>query len=318
MDGNDTKRAIVIGANGAFGKAVATSLSARGWHITGLMRKAKPSATYHQLIEGDAQHAADIAAACKGQSLIIYAVNPPYPKWAGEALPMLQNTIAAAKASGATILFPGNIYNFGPDAGEMLRETSPQNPVTSKGKIRVAMERALQLAADEGVNTIVLRCADFFGAGAVSTWFEAGLFGGKPGVPKSILYPGDLNIGHSWAYLPDVGEAAALLVERYEANGFAAFNFPGHFTPSSAELTRAINAEMTAKTGQPIPVKLLPWHWFQLLRPFVPMINQLFEMRYLWAVPHRLDGTKLEAAIGKVPQTPLLEAVSATLAPRFK
>jgi nucleoside-diphosphate-sugar epimerase len=312
------KSAIIIGGNGAFGKAVASALAAKGWQITGFMRNAKPVGFTHQIIEGDAKNAAEVAAACANQNLIIHGVNPPYPKWASDALPMLKNTIAAAKASGATILFPGNIYNFGPDAGDVLSENSLQNPATSKGKIRVAMEQALEDAAREGVNTIVLRCGDFFGPGAVSTWFEAGLFGGKPGVPKSIAYPGDITIGHSWAYLPDAGEAAARLVETHQPQGLEVYHFPGHFIENGAGLAAAINAEIIAKTGRPVPLKQLPWHWFQLLRPFVPMINQLFEMRYLWAVPHRLDGLKLQSVIGPIPQTPLNDAVRATLVPRFR
>jgi hypothetical protein len=49
--------------------------------------------------------------------LIVHAVNPPgYRNWRGLALPMLDNTIAAAKSAGARIMFPGTVYNFGPDA----------------------------------------------------------------------------------------------------------------------------------------------------------------------------------------------------------
>lgn len=312
------KSAIVIGANGAFGKSVATALAAKGWHTTGFMRSAKPSTTYQQIIEGDAKNPAQINAACVGQNLIIYGVNPPYHEWATDALPMLKNTIAAAKASGAIILFPGNIYNYGPDAGALLNESSPQNPVTRKGKIRVAMEQALAGAAHDGVNTIVLRMGDFFGPGAVSTWFEAGFFGGKPGIPKAISYPGDISISHSWAYIPDIGEAAARLIEAHTPQGFETFNFPGHFTKNGAELTGAINTVMLEKTGRQISVKSFPWGFLQLVRPFIRMVNELFEMRYLWKVPHRLDGSKLEAIIGPIPQTPLVDAVRATLAPRFQ
>jgi hypothetical protein len=55
---------------------------------------------------------------------------------------MLDSSIAAAKASGARILFPGTVYNFGPDAWPILREDSPQRPKTRKGAIRVEMEVA--------------------------------------------------------------------------------------------------------------------------------------------------------------------------------
>jgi nucleoside-diphosphate-sugar epimerase len=312
-----TQNAIVIGANGAFGKSVATALAAKGWHITGFMRSSKPANLYHHIIEGNANNPAHVTAACTGQNLIIYAINPPYPAWAKDALPMLKITIAAAKVSGAKILFPGNIYNFGPDAGDFLTEGTPQNPVTKKGKIRVAMEDALRQAANDGVNTIVIRMGDFFGPGAPSSWFEAGLFGGKPGIPKSIAYPGDMNTGHSWAYIPDVGEAAAQLIEAHTPRGFEAFNFPGHFIKTGNELSAAINAVMLEKTGKKLTVKSFPWGFLQLVRLFVPMVNELFEMRYLWNVPHKLDGSKLKSIIGPIPQTPLIDAVRATLAPRF-
>ena len=39
---------------------------------------------------------------------------------------MLDNTIAAANAQGATIVLPGTVYNYGPDAFPLLAETSPQ------------------------------------------------------------------------------------------------------------------------------------------------------------------------------------------------
>ena len=88
-------------------------------------------------------NAVDVVAATNGVSLIVHAVNPPgYRNWAELVMPMLDSSIAAAKASGARILFPGTVYNFGPDAWPILREDSPQRPKTRKGAIRVEMEVA--------------------------------------------------------------------------------------------------------------------------------------------------------------------------------
>jgi hypothetical protein len=44
-------------------------------------------------------------------------------------------------------VFPGTVYNFGPDAFPLLSEHSPQRPLTRKGQIRVDMERRLEAAA---------------------------------------------------------------------------------------------------------------------------------------------------------------------------
>jgi hypothetical protein len=40
---------------------------------------------------------------------------------------------------------------------------------------------------------------------------------------------------------------------------------------------------------------------------------ELSEIGYLWEVPHRIDGSKLAAAIGMVPHTPLETAVARSL-----
>src|SRR6185295_91304 len=107
----------------------------------------------------------EVVAAGTGASVIVHAVNPPkYHNWAGLVLPMLDNTIAAAKASGARVLFPGTIYNFGPDAFPKLSETSAQHPLTRKGQIRVEMEERLKRATvDAGVRALIVRAGDYFG-----------------------------------------------------------------------------------------------------------------------------------------------------------
>ena len=53
----------------------------------------------------------------KAPSVIVHAVNPPgYRNWCKLVLPMLDNTISAARLTGARIVLPGTVYNFGPDA----------------------------------------------------------------------------------------------------------------------------------------------------------------------------------------------------------
>ena len=66
-----------------------------------------------------------MCCAPQGRSLIVHAVNPPgYRNWATQVLPMIDNTIAAAKAVGARIVLPGTVYNFGPDAFPVVARNS--------------------------------------------------------------------------------------------------------------------------------------------------------------------------------------------------
>src|SRR5208283_2052498 len=127
------------------------------------------------------------------------------------AVPMLANTIAAARQSGARIIFPGNVYVFGRDAWLVADESFPQHPFTRKGAVRVEMERMLSEAAPE-VRSLVVRAGDFFGPGAgSSSWFPLVIAKGGRNLRK-IVYPGRTGAGHSWAYLPDLAEAIVKLV----------------------------------------------------------------------------------------------------------
>ena len=53
----------------------------------------------------------------------------------------------------------------------------------------------------------------------------------------------------------------------------------------------------------------MTWWLIHLGRLVVPMCRELSEIAYLWREPHRIDGTKLAAAISDVPHTPLDAAV---------
>jgi nucleoside-diphosphate-sugar epimerase len=115
--------ALVLGATGGIGGETALALSRRGWKIRAFSRAAKPAdSSGWEWVKGDALDRASVEAAARGVSGIVHAVNPPgWRNWATLVLPMIENTLAAAQASGARVLLPGTIYNYGPDAFPVLR-----------------------------------------------------------------------------------------------------------------------------------------------------------------------------------------------------
>ncbi|MBD9647048.1 NAD(P)H-binding protein [Ensifer sp. ENS09] len=309
-----TRRALVLGATGGIGSAVARGLKRRGWQVRALNRNAatavqtEPAFDWRQ---GDAMNASDVRTAAEGVDLIVHAVNPPgYRNWGTLVLPMLDNTIAAAKATGALILLPGTIYNFGRDAFPVLTEDAPQNPDTDKGQIRKEMERRLKDASEAGVDVVIVRAGDFFGPGAANNWFSQGLV--KPGKQLgAISYPGREGIGHQWAYLPDVAETMIRLVERAEDLPlFAVYHMRGFLDRNGTEMIAAIRRVV----GKPaLPVRAFPWWLIDLASPFVPLFRELRKMRYLWREPLRMPNERLLAVLGEEPHTPIDEAVATTL-----
>ncbi len=311
---NYRRTALVLGATGGIGGHVARGLVARGWHVRALSRtleRARSGEPRFGWVAGDAMNREDVTAAAEGAELIVHAVNPPgYRNWRTLVLPMLDNTVAAARAAGARILLPGTVYNYGPDAFPVLSEDSPQNPRTRKGRIRVEMERRLRDASEEGVPVLIVRAGDYFGPGAANSWFSQGLVtAGKP--VTSVSRPNAEGIGHQWAYLPDVAETMLRLLDRErDLPMFALFHMRGFVDDDGEEMIAAIGRAAGAVPKE----KAFPWWMMRLASPFVPLFRELAEMRYLWTQAVTLRNDRLLAFLGEEPSTPIDEAVRATLA----
>lgn len=312
-----TRIALVLGATGGVGSETALALLAAGWTVRAVTRdpaRARrdfPHLSGVDFRAGDALRPQSIVEAASGVTAIVHAVNPPgYKNWKGLVLPMLESSIAAAEASGARLVLPGTVYNFGPDVAELVDETAPQRPVTRKGKIRVAMEERLRNASARGVPVLVVRAGDFFGPRAGNSWFSQGLV--KPGrLLKSVAYPGVHGAAHAWAYLPDLARTIAALLDRAEELApFEVFHFAGHGFRRGVELAEAIRLAAGAPTA---PIRPFPWLLVWALAPFVVTFRELLEMRYLWQRSLLLDNGKLVRFLGHEPHTPLPEALHATL-----
>jgi nucleoside-diphosphate-sugar epimerase len=309
---NSSKTALVIGANGGIGREACAALKRHGWQVRALVRTPPADAKAGGVtwFKGDAMHSADVLAAAKGVDVIVHAVNPPgYRGWDKLVLPMLDNTIEAARMAGARIVLPGTIYNFGTDAFPHLREDSPQHPCARKGEIRAEMERRLSEASHSGVRTVILRCGDFIGPNAGNSWFSQGLT--KPDKPvKAVSYPGDYTVGHAWAYLPDVGETIARLLDREdELADFDVFHFGGYWLDGYGMRDAVRHA-----TGHPhIALRRFPWWLVDVGAPFNETLRELRKMRYLWKSPAQLVDEKLVTFLGEKPYTPIDEALRTTL-----
>lgn len=309
---NTTKTALVLGATGGIGGETARQLRAAGWRVRALARRAAEGEGL-EWVRGDAMNRSDVARAAAGCAVIVHAVNPPgYRRWAELVLPMLDNTIAAALAEQATIVLPGTVYNYGPDAFPLIAEDAPQNPRTRKGRIRVALEQRLQAAAGRGCRVLIVRAGDFFGPRAGNSWFAQGLV--KPGRPVArIALPGR-GVGHQWSYLPDVARTlVALLERRGELQPFENFHMAGHWDADGEQMAAAIRRAVLRRGGAEPSTAPFPWWLVTLASPFVATLRELREMRYLWRQPVRMSNARLIGILGAEPHTPLDEAVEATL-----
>jgi nucleoside-diphosphate-sugar epimerase len=306
MQTHSPQTIVILGAAGRIGDASAKAFLAAGWRVKGLARNAK-AATLRpgvEVIEADAYDRPSLIRAVEGADVILNALNPKYTEWETAVMPLAENVMAAAEASGALHLFPGNVYNFGYGIGLNTAENAPQMASTAKARIRMEAEELFrQRAESRGVRTAILRGGDFYGGVKPESWLD--LFILKDLKKDVFTWPGPSDVPHAFAYLPDFAEAFVAVAEKRAALApFERFHFAGH-TMTGSDMHKA--AEEAA--GRPLRFKTMGWTLIRLAGLVVPIAREVVTMSYLWRTPHSLDGAKLERFAGPLCRTPPAEAL---------
>jgi nucleoside-diphosphate-sugar epimerase len=179
--------------------------------------------------------------------------------------------------------------------------------VARKGRIREESELAYRAAAADGVQVIILRGGDFLDPSRDTTIMKLvmlkSLAGGR------ITAMGDPEVTRAYAFLPDMARAAVALAERRDTlPRFADVPFPGH-----AFSMREVAGVIGRLTGKPPKITRFGWWQLTLLAPFWELARELREMRYLYDIPHSLDGTLFLSLLPGFEVTPLDAVIAAHL-----
>ena len=282
-----TGTVLILGASGKIGQHAAMAFDKAGWQVHRYDRAR-----------------GDMPAQARGADVIVNGLNPPnYHNWARLIPQITAEVIAAGRASGATVIVPGNVYNFGATPG-LWSENTPQAATTRKGRIRIEMERTYR---DSGVQTIILRAGNFIDPARDDD--VLGLFLLRELGKGRITAGGDADAQQAYCYLPDWARAAVLLADKRDT--LAAFEdipFPGH--SFSVNQLRDLLAELL---NRDLRVVGFPWWLMRLSAPFWELARELNEMRYLYNTSHSLAGDKFDRLLPGFEPTPLREAIAASL-----
>lgn len=298
----------ILGSNGHLGHAAMLAFRDAGWAVAGLGRSNRKPVPGTAFVAGNADDVAVVRAAIADADVVVYALHLRYDQWgSGRAERQLQVVLDAMGASGKTLLFPGTIYNY--RAGDRtIAPSLRQHGEQPRGAIRIRLENMVRAAADAGrIQAIVLRAGDFFGPGNRGEWFESAML--MQANKGRLLHLGDLKLRHSWAYLPDLGRAFAILAERRGALApFESYHFAGHWV-SHGQMMTAIQNAMPEK----LAIHPLPWWMLRAAGLINPVMRDIYRMRYLWLNEMELVDPRLDTLLGERFTTPFEEAVAATV-----
>lgn len=297
----NTTTHLIIGA-GPTGLSVARLLADEGHRVTLVSRRAvappHPAITH---VSADASDPAQLIPLAAGATTVFNCAMPRYDRWPEEFPPIGRAVLQAVKQSGARLVTLSNVYGYGLVDGPM-RETLPLAPTTVKGRVRTQMWLD---ALASGARVTEVRASDYLGPGAASIFTLMTLPSLLRG--EEALYPGDLDLPHSWTFTGDVAKTL-VAASRSDASWGRAWH-----VPSTDVSTRDLAARIATLAGQPSHrLTRLPLAGLQALAQADTLLREVIEMTYLFDRPWRLDWAETQRALGVHP-TPFDEVLAETL-----
>lgn len=314
---------LVLGGRGRFGLAAVQAFARDGWRVLAQMRPGAqaPTVAGVQWLAQPVDEVDALVARVRqagGATVVVHALNPNQytrPAWERENGPLLQAGMAVAQALGATLMLPGNVYNFGQGMPAVLLEGAAYRPTMAMGRIRSDMETSLEAATQRGeLRAVIVRAGNFYGRGQ-GTWLDRAMLTGiRHG---KLVFPGALDVATPWAYLPDLAQTFVAVARlRHAMPAFEELHFSGH-TLTGHDWVDALQPlarqQGWLREGGALHVAGLPWLAIRTLGTVMPTLGALAALRYLWNQPHRLNNRRLRALIGDEPHTPWPLALRCTL-----
>lgn len=300
-----TELHVVLGT-GPAGTTLTEHLIDIGHRVRTVSRTGEPVVPGATAVAADLTDPAQATAAVAGARVVYHCANVAYAQQV-EVMPRIQRAVlAGAAAAGARLVVLDTLYPYGPTGGAVMTEQTPWRAVSRKGRMRADLDAAYLAAHRDGLLPVVMgRSADFFGprvfnsslGGAV---FPAALAGG------TVLALGDIDLPHSYSYLPDVAAGLARLGADPAADGRV-----WHLPTAPARSTREVHRLIAQEVGHPLTVEVLdaPRPWGPFDESFMREYAELF---YQYEEAQVMDSSAYEAHFGVRP-TPLPEAVAATV-----
>ena len=188
------------------------------------MRPGRASAVPRRVEPVEAVTRDEAVAAARGCDVVLNALNPGITEWRKNALSLAYGAIAAAEGNGATLLFPGSVWNYGRGMPPLLDETTPaahhaqgrdarRDRAAHPGGMRPrhARDHPSGRRFLRRRQRLLVRSGDRQGDRA-----------------RRLTYPGPLDVVHAWAYLPDFAATLVRLAkQRAEFAPYETFGFPG-------------------------------------------------------------------------------------------
>ena len=302
----------ILGAGGAIGIELARVLP----HYTTdpvrlVSRNPKKVNDSDALLSADLNDPTQVSRALAGSTVTYLTIGYDYNTklWQERWPVLIKNVVDACIQHQSKLVFFDNVYAIGGDNVTHITEASPMSPSSKKGDVRAAVDRHILEAVEAGkLDAIIARAPDFFGpikdkSVTMNLIYDNMMKG------KKAQWFCDANKMHSTGYTPDLGLGTAMLGNTPSAYN-QIWNLPTDpHAPTGHEWATLFAHELHKPGG----VQVLPGWGIRALGLFVPVLKEVYEMRYQYDRDYFFDSAKFNNAFAYTPTTNS-EAVKQTVA----
>ena len=287
----------VIFGTGPVGCWTARSLRERNIPVRAINRSGKrpdlmPADV--EIVAADVSDPSAAIASAKGASALYQALNPPYHQWK-QYFPGLQAAaLAAAKNTGARFISIDNLYMY--DSSKPIQEDSPIVPRSKKGELRARMAEDILTAHARGdIQATILRSSDYYGPGVLGSALGERVFGNLVSGKKAQM-SGSASLPHSFAYIEDVGRAAAEIGLQENALGNI------WIAPHASAQTQGELVSMACQILARKPkIAVISPFMMRIVGLFIPEARASVEMMYEFTEPFIINSSRIQEAFSLEP-----------------
>lgn len=298
----------ILGSTGIIGKTLAKELTKYTNRIRLVSRDPKKVNEGDELVKADLLNSSQILDAVKGSEIVYLTAGLKYDTktWQSQWPVIMRNVIDACKAAGSKLVFFDNVYAYGRVNGWMTEET-PYKPVSKKGEVRRQIaEMLMNEAGKDGFRAMIVRAADFYGAGTLA--FATAMVFERFQNGKSAQWLISDKFKHSFTYAEDAAIGTAML-----GNNDSAFNQVWHLPTDMNVLSGKEFIELTAKEFGVKPKFMnVSRFMLKLIGMFNSIIKESVEMTYQNDSDYLFSSAKFEKKFSFKP-TPYAQGIKETV-----
>jgi nucleoside-diphosphate-sugar epimerase len=257
-------------------------------------------------IQMNALNPVEVLEKTKNFTHVYITIGLPYNQkiWKAQWPMIIESIIQAGKANRFKTIFFDNVYAYGA-LNNPINENHELSPNSQKGITRKNVDEKLINAMNQQ-HIMIVRSPDFFGPGASNSVCYIGFLENMI-KGKQPVFIGLVGKKHSYAYTKDIARAIvelALQEDTYKQT----WHLPCYQTDSINEMLDAYNRELTTD----FKLKVMSRKSHKMLSLFIPILKELYEMRYQFDNDYILDFTKYSIRFPNYEPTRFENAIQTT------